>query len=558
MPACFLLVLGGFFLGFSGSVDDAHITYWPAWTLAHEGQLLNFNFEHIEQSSALGQVLLLAMLHKLTGLPVVTLAHVSTLFAALLCLWLTAKTSAGLHVAQGEPATGMLAALLLATSPFFVYWSYAGMEGPWLALLMLAMLVVVASFLQHGTSVFPLFAVSLATQMMRPEAPAVLCVFGATVLLLAILLQQRSPWTWRRALPVLCVQLIVALLLVSWRADTFHAWLPQPVNAKTGGALWPQLLAGWQYLRTIWMDRYLILSGLLLLAGAVYVVGRLRVLFWQLGVLMLLVYAAFVIGSGGDWMAAGRFWVPVMPLVALLTAQALCGFFQHKFIRYALLLVILVSNIAYLWRGTALDFNSVPLWSANRLLETDGAAGYSFFEKHARENLQSIPLLAFVKPVLGQLVAARQQQQPVQIMAGQMGMVPFYLSQAFPRQLRFTDRNGITETLLTDCPVARGLPRTRNGIGTGYAWVLEHRTALAAQCGFVMPDLVFDIDTGWNKRNIQALEQAGYVFIYRQRDRQPDATKWLPLRPIYASLFIAASPGTWRLLGSPAPVNRDF
>ena len=49
-PALLMLVLGGFFLGFSGGVDDAHISYWSAWTLSHEAQLLNYNFERIEQS----------------------------------------------------------------------------------------------------------------------------------------------------------------------------------------------------------------------------------------------------------------------------------------------------------------------------------------------------------------------------------------------------------------------------------------------------------------------------------------------------------------------------
>lgn len=555
LPAFLLLVLGGFFLGFSGSVDDAHITYWPAWTLAHEGRLLNYNFEPVEQSSALGQVLLLACLHKLTALPFATLAHFSSLMAALLCLLLVASVADSLRHTD-ESNAGLLAPLLLATSPFFVYWSYGGMEAPWLALFFLATVVVVARFLQHGKSIFPLIAVSLATQTMRPEVPLVLCVFAAAVLLWAVLLPRSSLWTWRRALPVLFVQLLVAVFLFFWRVDTFNSWLPQPVSAKTGSDLWPQVLAGFQYLRSTLFDRYLFAPALLVIAGGFYGVVRHRNPVWQLSWLLLLTYSAFVIASGGDWMAAGRFWVPVMPLVAILTALALLDLFHRKSFRYGLLLATLVSNLGYLWRGTTLDFNSVPLWTKTNFLASDAADDYSFFEKHARENLQSIPLLAFAKPVLGQLTAARQQ--PVQIMAGQMGMVPFYLSQVFPRQLHFTDRNGISDTLLTRCPVAGQLPRTRNGIGTGYAWVLENRDALSSQCGFVMPDLVFDIDTGWNKRNIQALQQAGYVFIYRQRDRPPDTSEWLPLRPIYAALFIAVSPEAWKLLGSPAPVVREF
>lgn len=558
-PAVLLLGLGGFFLGFSGGVDDAHISYWSAWTLSHEAQLLNYNFERIEQSSSLGQVLLLAAMHTITAIPMVTLAHLSSLFAALMTLLLTARVATRFGAANGEHAMGLLASLLLASSPFFLYWSYAGMEAPWLALLFLSLVVVTAEFLQHGKSQFALVTVSMATQLMRPEAPVVLCVFGAVLLLVAIFFQRHSLWTWRRALLFLSVQVFAAVILLSWRMHYFHAWMPQPVNAKIGSALLPQVLAGLAYLRLTVLDGFLVMPTLLVIAGGVYGLARHRNAAWQLSWLLVLIYSAFVVASGGDWMAAGRFWVPVVPLLTILLAQAVQDFVQRNAFRIAVASIIMICNVVYVWRGTTVDFNSVPLWSTSQLQANDGGSDYSFFEKHARENQQSMPLLTYVKPLLSQLASARQQQQlPVQIMAGQMGMVPYYLAQTFPRQLRFTDRNGITETLLTDCPVARGLPRTRNGIGTGYAWVLEHRTPLAAECGFVMPDLVFDIDTGWNKRNIQALENAGYVFIYRQRDRQPDNSRLLPLRPIYAALFVAVSPEAWRLMGSPSPVVREF
>ena len=75
-----------------------------------------------------------------------------------------------------------------------------------------------------------------------------------------------------------------------------------------------------------------------------------------------------------------------------------------------------------------------------------------------------------------------------------------------------------------------------------------------------MPDIIFDIETGWNRRNIAALEQAGYVFVYRQRghivDEPPDAL--LPLRKIGAGQFIAVSDAVWQQLGRPAPIERIF
>ncbi len=37
--------------------DDAHITLWPAYTLAERGEILNYSGERLEQSSTLSFVL---------------------------------------------------------------------------------------------------------------------------------------------------------------------------------------------------------------------------------------------------------------------------------------------------------------------------------------------------------------------------------------------------------------------------------------------------------------------------------------------------------------------
>jgi hypothetical protein len=83
---------------------------------------------------------------------------------------------------------------------------------------------------------------------------------------------------------------------------------------------------------------------------------------------------------------------------------------------------------------------------------------------------------------------------------------------------------------------------------------------LESQCGFVMPDIIFDIETGWNRRNILALEQAGYVFVYRQRghifDEPQDAL--LPLRKIGAGQFIAVSDSVWQQLGRASNHGKVF
>lgn len=552
-----LLFLGGFFLGFSGSVDDAHITFWSALTLSDDGQLLNYNHERVEQSSALLEVLLLAVLHRISGINIVALGHVAMVVVAIMAIFFTGKMAQRI-----SPVSAPASLLLLGTSPFFVYWSFSGMEGPLLALLLVLLLLAMDDWLREKSTLLIVALISLATQMTRPEMPLVLCVFSL-ILFPAYALLKLSIWRWKSLAQFFFVQIICAGLLIAWRWWYFGDIAPQPVSAKIGGTLFSSLQTGLQYLQQTLLDFRLLLFTALTATSSLLVLLRWRDPLALMLVLLLFVYSAFVVFSGGDWMAAGRFWVPVMPLTAVLAANVLQRLCAAVILRNSLLCLIVAANMLYLWRGTAIDFNGVPLWKKTKLLDADHAEDFSFFERHAREHLHDIPTIAYVKPMLEKLLLIRSAQgnvMPVNVMAGQMGMVPFYLSRTFGKQLHFFDRNGITEGTLTDCAPASRLPRTRNGIGTGYGWIIENKAELESQCGFIMPDVIFDIETGFNRQNIVALQKAGYVFIYRQRghifDEAQDAL--LPLRKIGAGQFIAVSDAVWRQLGQPVPLERNF
>lgn len=563
VPAMLLLLaLGGVFLGFSGSVDDAHITFWAAHTLGSEGKILNYNAEPVEQSSALLQTVLLGVLHALTGVSVVTLGHVTTMIAGLATIYVV------VIFARRWQWSLAGVALLLASSPFFVYWTFGGMESPLLALLLLLWLLQVDRWLRDNSDLFlpglfPLGLLSLAVQMSRPEMPLVLCAVTFAALLLKTFPARCSlslqDWRVLRILVLLLLQVLAAGLLTAWRWWYFGDVMPQPVSAKVAGSLWYSLQHGWQYLQSTMLDIYLLPMTLLACAGVMLVLWRTREPLAVLVVLLCLVYGGFVVASGGDWMAAGRFWVPVMPLLALLAVAGLQAVCQPPAIRHAVLAGIVLLHGAYLWRGTGVDFNGVPLWKTSKLEAADRADTFSFFERHAREHLHDIPTVGFARTLVRTLLS-QPDSGTLHIMAGQMGMVPFYLSQEFGHRLRFVDRNGITERTLTHCAATRQLLRTRNGIGTGYEWILQNRQLLEQECGFVMPDIVFDIETGWNRHNITALQRAGYVFVYRQRGHIVEEApgEWLPLRKIGAGQFIAVSQPVWQALGQPAPVERVF
>jgi hypothetical protein len=551
-----LLALGGFFLGFSGSVDDAHITYWSARVLASTGELLNYNLERVEQSSALLQVLVLALLHKITGFSVVTLGHVTTVLVSLTVFPVM------LFLLRHCDAFGQrCAALFLATSPFYVYWTFSGMEGPWVALLLLLSVLVWSRFLETGKGGVYLVFVSASAQIARPEMPLVSVVSAGGILIMLQLFTAPMDSRLRRPLILLSIQLCIAALIFIGRWCYFGDLWPQPVSAKTGSGLLAGVLSGAQYLMASVWHIGLILPSLVVLFSVLLALKcrRKSIQTWLL-IMFVLVYGGFVIASGGDWMTAGRFWVPVIPICVVLLARASQFYTLSRHWQCSLLICCMFGHVFHLWQAGSTELNGVPLWKQVLLTAEDQAYRYSFFERHGREHLHDIPTLAYLQPVVARLQADRSPEKPLVVMAGQAGMVMYYLASDWPGRIRVIDRNGLIERTFTDCPLASAMPRTRNGVGIGYEWVMDNRLALIEHCAFVMPDLIFDIDAGWNRKNRLALERQGYVVIYYQKGHIVDESVGglLPLRRIGAGQYVAVTEAVYEALGRPAETRRIF
>ena len=175
------------------------------------------------------------------------------------------------------------------------------------------MLLTMLEFWLQGQRFFAaVFLLSLAVQMARPEMPLVLSVFVLALFPVRALLNIPL-WKWKALVQLLCIQVICAGLLASWRWWYFGDLVPQPVNAKVGGMSLVSLQQGLQYLQGTVLDVYVLLPGVLVATGVCLVLLRWREPLTVLLVVLLATYSVFVIASGGDWMAAGRFWVPVTP-----------------------------------------------------------------------------------------------------------------------------------------------------------------------------------------------------------------------------------------------------
>jgi arabinofuranosyltransferase len=309
--------------------DDAYIVYRYATNLANG---LGFVFnpgKRVEGVSCFLWTLLLvpfaAIRQSLLPLPMV--ARTLTAVAGVALLLVLPSIGARLDRRERWRPRDLLAPLLLGSHPAFAYWSAGALETvPYALLLCLAL----RAYLRERDSLDTLggwrSAVLLgAATMVRPEAPVAI----------AALLADRC-WRagsdrvrWRAAARWLLSIAAVAGPFLLFRRSYFGEWLPNTYYAKTGWGVREQAAAGARY---SWNFLAASLPGPPALTAPLAAAALLGLLVWGLRrervrVLALLVSAsiAAVLFEGADWMPLFRFFVPMLPFVALL-AQS---FAQH-------------------------------------------------------------------------------------------------------------------------------------------------------------------------------------------------------------------------------------
>ncbi len=301
-------------------IDDTFITLRFARNLI-EGSGLVFNpGERVEGYSSLALVLLAAPLLALHLDPVLALGIFSGA-AAVWTLHLTARVER--ELVGAETARPALSALLLLSASAFAYWSLRAMET-----LLFTTLLLAASSLSlreartrrwRGSGCF--FALLSLT---RPEGPFIFGVF-TTALALAER-WQRGDWRHlRRHLANALVVLGVVAIHFAWRWHYYGELLPNTYYAKvTGGA--GQLATGLRYLREFSLAFPLFAASLAFPLALLSRSLRARLAEPALALVIyvtLAAYVLYVVVIGADFMPYFRFFVPVLPLCAVLAAGLL-------------------------------------------------------------------------------------------------------------------------------------------------------------------------------------------------------------------------------------------
>jgi arabinofuranosyltransferase len=213
-------------------------------------------------------------------------------------------------------AWGLLAALIVATSQSLLLYSArgSGLETGLFTLLVLAASErYLAAHRRPGALIVAGLLVGLSA-LTRPEG---LMVFGLTAAHLAF-----TNWRRREATPLLLYSLSFLAIFLPyflWRVTYYGDLLPNTFYAKTGGGA-SQVLRGLGYAGGF----ALTLGGpLLLVVLAPWLRDpRAALASWRGFLLPLaLAYTAYIVAVGGDHFRGQRFFVPILPLVAILMAD---------------------------------------------------------------------------------------------------------------------------------------------------------------------------------------------------------------------------------------------
>ena len=548
-----LLVLLGVSLFPSGGQDDTHITCWPAYTLSHFGQILNYNGDRVEQSSSLLQVLVLALLHKLTNLDLLTLAKLSSIAFGVATL----PVLFALVVRVTSRTAALGAAAIAAAAPPHVYWSFSGMETSLVAFSGVCLVLTTADYMAgHPTGLLWKATLAIcAFTLVRPETPLLLlCVLGTAA---AVTFAQKARGDARaggrtkprrRALLLLLIGVIACVLLFAFRLSYFGDPFPQPVTAKFSGLSMHSVLTGLYYLKGhAWNDSpaAAIVTLILVTSVSITIVRQARASSLNMHVVLSLLFAsgylAFVVISRGDWMAGGRFLVHFLPVTMAFVAFALADGQARAWPAIAAIVVALELTWAVTFAKTS--STSLPIWATTAVASEDHPQ-YSWFEYRSRIHVRDLPLIRNLDHVVVSL--STDLKRPIVIISGQMGMVPYYIAMRHFGRVRFLDRHGLVERALTTCVTTRSVAKDTGGLILPFDRYFVNLEETERLCHLSRPDVVFDIGSFASA----GVEKYGYQQVYTQVGDVPSVGTRLTGVRVRADAFIAVDKGLALSIGT--------
>jgi hypothetical protein len=518
-----MAIYGFVVLGPTGR-DDSYITYWVAKMIAERGAVLNYNGDRFEQSSSLLHAFLIAVVHRVSGIALPTVGSLlSLVFGAA-----TVALSMLLARTVSEKLTTVVGILLSVSTPL-VYWSFSGMESTLDGLLSVSIVLLTRSALRArraGPWMAAAACLFLLYVTARPEAWLVSTGFLGSVLLALSLpgaraLTSDSAQTRKRLLVLAGIAGAIAIAVGLCRLKYSGYFFPLPVYAKSPRLASPAIGLA-----------YLLLSGLILPNLVLYVLASMA--GWsitkaclgkasipiQLEHVLVTAYAfvriGFIGAAGGDWMEAGRFLVPCMPFLVILSAVTVMerrprALWSSTLVGVALSFV--GASTIFLIPGSP-PRGGLPIW---RRTEAASRAkpGHPWSEIYHGPRHDD---LEFVERFV-ELLRAELAQSPdgvVRVMSPQAGFVMYYVKSELGDRVRFVDVHGLTTPDLLGCAKTGKLQTTMIGLLPVEVWGYRKAAPslvfdIMGRCNVTPPDVLFNLDWGRNQKVIEErCRRAGY------------------------------------------------
>ena len=312
-------------LHFDFTQDDAYISFRYASNLIHGDGLVFNSGERVEGYTNFFWILLTLPADALGINPASFTKALGIIFGVFILI-LIGKMAESVFPFNRGRSNDFLAgsAVILAGSMYsLAYWSSSGLETACFAFFAVW---GIFAYMQRSSSLPVLLALATLT---RPEGFLVFCF-----LLCYDIAAQRK--VTRYALQTAAVYAIMMLPFAAFKLWYYHSLLPNSFYAKTSFSM-TQLTNGLDYVgQYFW---HYLAAGLFLLPA---IIGYKKLSpAARLILIFTLVYTAYIAFIGGDVLKVHRFFIPLMPLFAILALAGFRAIFKNNAIIFAAVIVML-------------------------------------------------------------------------------------------------------------------------------------------------------------------------------------------------------------------------
>lgn len=296
------------------NVDDAYISFRYGKNLM-EGNGLVYNAgEYVEGYTNFLWVIITAPFTKIQSIDIskftLSIGLIISAFNIYLLL-LISKEFAGLYIHKAKFFV-LLPALLFVLDDSVAFWAIGGMEFPLYTFFILSAIYFYFKVNDKPSNVIVLSAFLMLITMTRPEGNM---IFLLTLFHMIIKRGKITDFRYKFLMMVVLYSIFL-ILYYGFKYSYYGQLLPNTFYAKGVTDISMNLLLGLKYLALCIGTRFYLFVFILFIPFR----NALKDFKQSYLLLFTLMYVLYLVAVGGDWMFANRFFVPLIPVLYLLSA----------------------------------------------------------------------------------------------------------------------------------------------------------------------------------------------------------------------------------------------